>query len=81
MSFLSVTVFLRGKNLHKDHLKSASQVVKEFTLAFVHHDLALSYNEKGKRHNCMALFNTPFIFIRSHFSKNEAISSLGVSMG
>jgi len=57
------------------------QVLKELTLELRSHDFALAFKEKGKSLKQMASFETPFMFIGSHFYKKDEICILGFSKG
>ena len=69
----------RGKYLQRKALDKAFQVVKELALELRSHDFAFSFKEKEKSLKRIALFETAFIFIVSHFSKKDEICVLGFS--
>jgi len=52
-------------------------VVKKLVLEFSSQDFALSFKTNRKSLNQMVLLETPFIFMVSHFSKNDEICVLG----
>jgi len=67
--------------MQRKALDRAFQVVKELALELRSHNFTLSFKENGKSLNRMASLETPFIFVASHFSKNDEICMLGFSKG
>ena len=67
--------------MQRNALDRASQVVKELVFKLRSHDFALSFKDNGNSLNRMVSLETPFIFMVSHFSKNNEICVLGFSKG
>jgi len=77
MLLRSLAVFAGGKHLQTNTLDRASQVVNELALNLKSQDFALSFKENGKIFNRMASLETPFIWMASHFSKNDKYAYWG----
>jgi len=67
--------------LLRNAFEITSQVLNELGSSFCSQSLALTRNEKGKSHRQIALVDTLFSLIVSHFARNLRRCTLGFSEG